>query len=60
MMNKVYFERLNSKLQKFLLEKQSKETGFDIDKYLNPSLEHLHDPFDLLGMREAGNSLEKA
>ena len=59
-MNKVYFERLNSKLQKFLLEKQSKETGFDIDKYLNPSLEHLHDPFDLLGMREAVNRLEKA
>jgi len=43
-----------------LLKKRGYETEEEINKFLEPSFDNLHNPFDLDGMLEAKNRIEKA
>ena len=51
---------LNPKIQLFLKNKSLNNSFFDVDKYLNPSIDDLSDPFLLDGMSEAKQRIEKA
>ena len=56
----VKFSSLSDKIQNMLLKKKQDNPDFNIEKYLNPNLDDLNNPFDLNGMSEAVNRIEKA
>ena len=59
-MKHIELKFLEKKIQKYLLDKKEKNPSFDIDKFLNPSINDLYDPFLLDGMKECKERLEKA
>ncbi|MBQ9790879.1 MAG: single-stranded-DNA-specific exonuclease RecJ [Clostridia bacterium] len=59
-MGTIKLTSLNQKLQEFLKNKSENNPNFNIEKFLNPSLDDLHDPLLLSGMKEAKERVEKA
>ena len=59
-MKRIELSFLEKKIQKYLLDKKEKNPSFDIDKFLNPSVDDLYDPFLLDGMNECKNRIERA
>ena len=59
-MKRIELSFLEKKIQKYLLNKKEKNPSFDIDKFLNPSVDDLYDPFLLDGMNECKNRIERA
>ena len=59
-MEKVKIEDLNPKLQSYLINKGKTIPNFDMEKYLNPSLSDLHDPYLLKNMNSAIDRIKRA
>ena len=59
-MGRVEFNKLNTKLQQLIIQKGKSLPSFDVDKYLNPTLDDMFDPFKLNGMKEATERINKA